>query len=81
MSFIMIHRVNWCQHTNKLNSFALRYPLEMHMVHIEDKYIDSKGTYDLNGALGDPMGLAVLAFFFEVDNSKPQVNRKLTFKI
>ena len=51
------------------------YPLEMHMVHVEDKFVDfSTGEVDLAGALEDPLGLAVLGIFFEVDNTKPQVS-------
>jgi hypothetical protein len=42
------------------------------MVHIEDKYIDATGVYDIASAKEDPMGLAVMGFFFEVDNKKPQ---------
>ena len=51
----------------------------MHMVHIEDKYIDLEGTYDWDRALADPNGLAVLAVFFKVDPKKPQVNRLILF--
>ena len=49
------------------------------MVHIEDKYIDSEGTFDLTSALGDPNGLAVLGIFFDVDPKKPQVNQQIPF--
>ena len=59
--------------------FTHRYALEMHMVHIEDKYIDSEGTYDWDGALTDPNGLAVLGIFFNVDPKKPQVNQQILF--
>ena len=45
------------------------------MVHIEDRYIDSEGTYDFGGALADPNGLAVLGIFFDVDPKKPQVSQ------
>ena len=51
----------------------------MHMVHIEDKYIDSEGTYDWAGAIADPNGLAVLAVFFQVDPKKPQVSKQTPF--
>ena len=45
------------------------------MVHVEDKFVDfSTGEVDLAGALEDPLGLAVLGIFFEVDNTKPQVS-------
>ena len=52
----------------------------MHMVHIEDKYIN-KATkeYDWDGAIADPKGLAVLAMFFRVDNNKPQVKWQIIF--
>ena len=63
----------------KFICFAHRYALEMHMVHIEDKYIDSEGTFDLDGALADPNGLAVLGIFFNVDPKKPQVNQQILF--
>ena len=52
------------------------FPLEMHMVHIEDRFINfATGEYDLAAAVADPKGLAVLAIFFQVDNSKPQVSQ------
>ena len=45
------------------------------MVHIEDEFIDwTTGEYDWDGAIADPMGLAVLAVMFKVDNMKPQVS-------
>ena len=50
------------------------------MIHIEDRYIDSEGTYNWDGALGDPNGLAVLAIFFKVDPKKPQVNTQMPFQ-
>ena len=50
------------------------------MVHIEDRYIDSDGTFDLTAALGDPNGLAVLGIFFDVDPKKPQVNSPILFQ-
>ena len=53
----------------------------MHMVHIEDKYIDATGVYDIASAKEDPMGLAVMGFFFEVDNKKPQVNWRMVSKV
>ena len=53
----------------------------MHMVHIEDKYIDAEGTYDMDGALGDPNGLAILGIFFDVDPKKPQVSQQNTLSV
>ena len=54
--------------------FTLSFPLEMHMVHIEDKFINfTTGEYDIGAAVQDPLGLAVLGMFFQVDNIKPQV--------
>ena len=45
------------------------YDMEMHMVHVEDKYISAEGVVDTEGAKLDPKGFAVLAIFFEVDDS------------
>lgn len=54
------------------------FPLEMHMVHIEDKFINfTDGTYDIGAAVADPLGLAVLGIFFQVDNDKPQNQKPL----
>ena len=50
-----------------------RFPLEVHLVHVEDKYIGADGTVDADGAFADGSGLAVLGIFFRVDNMKPQV--------
>ena len=49
------------------------------MVHIEDRYIDSEGTFDFGGALSDPNALAVLGIFFDVDPKKPQVSQQVAF--
>ena len=44
------------------------YPLEMHMVHVNSKYVDKDGT--LNGDfLKSADGLAVLGFMFELNNT------------
>ena len=51
-----------------------RFPLEVHMVHVEDKYVGADGTIDVTGATSDGSGLAVLGIFFRVDNMKPQVS-------
>lgn len=51
---------------------GMAYPLEMHMVHVEDQFIGEDGTIDVAAAVADPAGLAVLGIFFKVDNTKPQ---------
>lgn len=51
---------------------GMSYPLEMHMVHVEDQFIAADGTIDAGSAVADPKGLAVLGIFFKVDPSKPQ---------
>ena len=51
-----------------------RYPLEMHMVHVEDNFIGPKGLVNIADAAAAKHGLAVLGIFFFIDNSKPQVN-------
>jgi len=48
------------------------YPLEMHMVHVEDRFIEADGTVDIAAAAADPHGLAVLGIFFWVDPKKTQ---------
>jgi len=48
------------------------YDMEMHMVHVEDHHISKEGEIDWDGAKGDKHGIAVLAIFFEVQDSKPQ---------
>ena len=48
--------------------------MEMHMVHIEDEFVRSDGSYDLEAAKNDKYGLAVLAIFFDVDNDRAMVN-------
>ena len=51
-----------------------RYPLEMHMVHVEDNFIGPKGLVKIGDAAAAKHGLAVLGIFFYIDNTKPQVN-------
>lgn len=48
------------------------YPLEMHMVHIEDQFIKPDGTVDFDAAKQDKYGIAVLGIFFEVQPKKTQ---------
>ena len=50
-----------------------RFPLEVHLVHVEDQYILADGTVDADSAFADGSGVAVLGIFFRVDNMKPQV--------
>lgn len=51
---------------------GMQYPLEMHMVHVEDEFIGEDGEIDWAGALSDGTGLAVLGILFYVDPMKPQ---------
>ena len=50
-----------------------RSPLEMQMVHIEDRYIDTDGKVMWNKARKVKHGVAILSILFYIDNSKPQV--------
>lgn len=51
---------------------GMAYPLEMHLIHIEDRYINDEGKVDFAAAANDAHGLSVLAVLFKVDNNKPQ---------
>ena len=66
---------------NLHQNVILRYPLEMHMVHVNGAFIGADGTIDIAAATADPAGLAVLGIFFKVAPKKSQVclNLKLTF--
>jgi len=48
------------------------YPMEMHMVHVEDRFIGKKGYVKVGEAIESKHGLAVLGIFFHIDNNKPQ---------
>ena len=48
--------------------------MEVHLVHINGKYIGPKGYVKAADALADKYGAAVLGIFFHIDNSKPQVS-------
>merc|ERR1712198_94497 len=54
------------------------YPLEMHMVHVEDNFIGPKGLVNVGKAAAAKHGLAVLGIFFYIDNSKPQNQEPLS---
>jgi len=54
------------------------YPMEMHMVHVEDRFIGKNGQVDAAGAVGNKFGLAVLGIFFHVDPTKPQNQEPLS---
>ena len=57
--------------------YFYRYPLEMHLVHIEDKFINFKsGKFDWEAAVKDKYGLAILAIFFYVDDLRAQVKTR-----
>jgi hypothetical protein len=51
--------------------------MEMHMVHVEDKFVNASGEIDWAGAKADSVGIAVLAVFFKVDPIKPENNKPL----
>jgi len=54
------------------------YPLEMHMVHVEDNFIGPKGLVNVGKAAAAKHGLAVLGIFFYIDNTKPQNQEPLS---
>jgi len=54
------------------------YPMEVHLVHINGKYIGPKGYVKAADALADKYGAAVLGIFFHIDNSKPQNQEPLS---
>ena len=46
-------------------SYIFRFPMEMHMVHINAKYVGSDGTLNADYS-SNPDGVAVLGFLFDV---------------
>ena len=50
------------EHTVNFN----RFPLELHLVHVKEDYVDENGTVDEIEALEDQNGLAILAIFVKV---------------
>merc|ERR1719251_229738 len=54
------------------------YPMEMHMVHVEDRFVGPKGAVDAAAATSHKHGLAVLGIFFHVDPTKPQNQEPLS---
>merc|ERR1711962_311854 len=53
-------------------------PLEMQMVHIEDKCIEEDGKVNWNKARKLKHGIAILSILFRIDNSKPQNQEPLS---
>jgi len=53
-------------------------PLEMQMVHIEDRYIEKDGKVMWNKARKAKHGIAILAILFYIDNNKPQNQEPLS---
>jgi len=51
---------------------GMAYPLEMHMIHVEDRYIDDTGKVNFAAAADDAHGLSVLAILFKVVHWKVQ---------
>jgi len=48
------------------------YPLEMHMVHVEDRFISEDGWVNFAGAKANADGVAILSILFYVNNKKVQ---------
>jgi len=55
-----------------------QYPLEMQMVHVEDKFIEDDGSINLKDARNSPYGFAILSILFYIDDSKPQNQEPLS---
>jgi carbonic anhydrase len=55
-----------------------QYPLEMQMVHIEDKFVAKDGTVDLKAAKDSAHGFAILSILFYIDPTKPQNQEPLS---
>jgi carbonic anhydrase len=53
-------------------------PLEMQMVHVEDRYIGKMGEVDWKAAQGAQHGVAILSILFYVDNKKPMNQEPLS---
>jgi len=53
-------------------------PLEMQMVHVEDKFIDAVGNVMWKDAQNAKHGVAILSILFYVDNTKPQNQEPLS---
>ena len=53
-------------------------PLEMQMVHVEDRYIGKMGEVDWKAAQGAQHGVAILSILFYVDDKKPQNQEPLS---
>ena len=67
---------NSCAGTEEL-FLVFRYPLELHMIHIEDEYVSTiqKGKIDFEQAFNNSQqtGVAILSVLFKIDHRKPQV--------
>ena len=72
----MFKNAKSCASTEEL-FFAFRYPLELHMIHIEDEYVSTiqKGKIDFEQAFNNSQqtGVAILSVLFKIDHRKPQV--------
>jgi len=55
------------------------FPLEMHMVHVNKKFVDDSGCVDWTGATTDPKGLAVLGIFFCIDPDRHKNQNPLSY--
>ena len=54
-------------------NIQFRSPLEMQMVHVEDRYIEDDGKVMWNKARKAKHGVAILSILFYVDNNANQV--------
>ena len=65
---------NSCASTEEL-FLVFRYPLELHLIHIEDEYVATKGKIDFEQAFNNSQqtGVAILSVLFKIDHRKPQV--------
>jgi len=53
-------------------------PIEMQMVHVEDRYIEKDGKVNVNKARKSKHGFAILSILFYVDPNKPQNQEPLS---
>lgn len=69
--FLQLH-FHWGSDNTKGSEHTVggrEYPLEMHMVHINSKYVQEDGTLD-DGYATNADGLAVIGFLFKIDERK-----------
>jgi len=57
---------------------GMQFPLEMQMIHVEDRFVGPDGMIDVAAAEMDPNGLAILSVLFKVNNKKAQNQEPLS---